>query len=164
MEDEQTEQTNQSLEQAIGVVRRRFPWIIVCLVLVGGAAFAYSKRETKKYTATASVAFSSNPLSQQIAGLSPTSSGVTAAAQQQSNLELVRVGDMASTTASRLGRGITAEEVDASLSTSGRAESNIVDISATSTSPLLAAAIANTYTRQFVKEQQRTNRKFFKSA
>jgi succinoglycan biosynthesis transport protein ExoP len=37
-------------------------------------------------------------------------------------------------------------------------------VAATSTSPVLAAAIANTYVNQFVKEQQRTNRQFFKSA
>ena len=40
----------------------------------------------------------------------------------------------------------------------------MVDVSATATSPALAAAIANTYTSQFVKEQQSANRQYFKSA
>jgi capsular exopolysaccharide synthesis family protein len=54
--------------------------------------------------------------------------------------------------------------VSASLSFAGQGETSIIDVSATSTSAALAAAIANTYTTQFVTEQQRGNRQFLKSA
>jgi len=160
-----SESTSLSMEQFLGVLRRRAPWILLCVVLVAGAAYGFSKHQTKKYTATASVSFSSNPLDQQIAGLSSGgSSSSSVLAQQDSNLELVSLGNMAAKTASLLGHGLTQEKVSASVSVSGKGESSIVAISATSTSPLLAAAIANTYTRQFVKEQQRANRQFFRSA
>jgi polysaccharide biosynthesis transport protein len=152
-----------NLDQALGVLRRRALLIVLCVVVVGGAAFGFSKHQTKKYTATASLAFSNNQLSQQIAGLSAGSSS-NLQAQQASNLELVKLGDMAAKTASLLGYGLTDEKVSSSLSISGQGESSVVDISATSTSPILAARIANTYANQFVKEQQSANRRYFKSA
>jgi capsular exopolysaccharide synthesis family protein len=159
-----SEQTSQSIEQILGVLGRRALWILLCFVLVAGVAYGYSKHKTKKYTAIAAVAFNSNPLSQQIAGLAPTSNSSNPVAQQDSDLELVRVGNMAASTASLLGHGLTAEKVSASVSVSARGESSIVEIAATSTSPVLAAGIANTYTRQFVKEQRSANHQFFKSA
>src|SRR5476649_2617725 len=63
-------------------------------------------------------------------------------------------GDMAAKTAALLGQGLTEEAVSASLSVSAQSESNIVNVAATATSPALAANIANTYTNQFVSEQQ----------
>jgi capsular exopolysaccharide synthesis family protein len=152
-----------NLEQALGILRRRVPLIALCVVVVAGAAFGFSKQQTRKYTATASLAFSNNPLSQQIAGLAASSSN-NLVVQQASNLELVRLGNMAATTASRLGHGLTEQQVSEGLSISGQGESTIVDVSATATSPLLAAEIANTYVRQFVKEQQVSNRRYFRSA
>ncbi len=151
------------LEQALRVVRRRAPLILLCFALAAGAAFGLSKRETKKFTATASLTFSSNSLSQQIAGLLPSNSN-NLLAQQDSNLELVRSGNTATRTASLLGHGLTGEKVAGSVSIAGVGESEVVDVSATATSPALSAAIANTYARQFVKEQQRANRQYFASA
>jgi succinoglycan biosynthesis transport protein ExoP len=158
-----SEQTGLSVEQVLGTLRRRAPWILLCFVLVAGVAYGYSKHEIKKYTAAAALAFNNNQLDQQIAGLSISNSS-NPLVQQDSNLELVRVGNVPAKIASLLGHGLTEEKVSASLSISGRGESSIVDVSSTSTSPALAAAIANTYVNQFVKEQQRTNRQFFKSA
>jgi succinoglycan biosynthesis transport protein ExoP len=152
-----------SLERVLDVLRRRLVWIALCVVVVSGAAFGVSKHEAKKYTTTASLSFTVNSLSQQIAGLEATS-GSTLLAQQASNVELVRLGDMAAKTATLLGHGLTEEKVASSLSVEGQGESSVVDISATATSPALAAAIVNTYAKQFVKEQRSANRGYFKSA
>jgi capsular exopolysaccharide synthesis family protein len=148
---------------ALGVLRRRLPLIALCTVIVVAAAYGYSKHETKMYTASASLLFLNNPLNQQIAGLPPASTG-NLLAQQASNLELVRLGDMAARTAGVLGHGLTAEKVAGALSIAGQGESSVVGVSATATSPTLAAAIANTYTREFVTEQQTANRQYFRSA
>jgi succinoglycan biosynthesis transport protein ExoP len=156
-------QTKQGIEQILGVVRRRALVVVLCFVLAAGAAYGFAKHETKKYTATASLAFSYNSLSQQIAGLSASSAG-SLLTQQASNLELVKLGDMAEKTARLLGHGLTAEKVSQSLSISGQGESAIVVISATAASSALAADIANTYAQQFVVEQQSSNSKFLTSA
>jgi succinoglycan biosynthesis transport protein ExoP len=151
-----------NFEQVVGVLRRRAPLILLCCVLAAGAAYGFSKRQAKRYATTASVIFSNNSLSQQIAGLS-SSGGTTAQAQQANDVELVRGGETAAKTAGRIGRGLTAEKVANSVSIAGQTESDVVDVVATSTSPKLAAVIANTYARQFVAEQQSANSDYFKS-
>jgi polysaccharide biosynthesis transport protein len=154
-----------SLERAVGILRRRVPLIALCVVIVAAAAYGFSKRETKKYTATTSLVFNTNPLSQQIAGL-PSSAVSSSAllAQESSNVELVRGGNAAAKTASLIGHGLTAEKVAASVSVTGQGESGLVDVAANSTSPVLAAEIANTYAQQSVKEQQNSQRHYYKSA
>jgi succinoglycan biosynthesis transport protein ExoP len=158
-----TERANLGTERALRVLRRRAPWILACVVLVAGGAYGAAKGETPKYTATASLAFNDSPLAQQIAGLS-SSNDLGLLAQQNSNVELVRSSNTAAKTAKVLGHGLTDEEVIESLGVSGKGESSIVSVSASNTSPTLAAAIANTYSSQFVKEQHVTNHEFFESA
>lgn len=158
-----TEQTNLGLEQALRIVRRRAPLILLCLILATGAAFSYSKQQTKKYTATASLVFNNNQLSQQVAGLQVVSNG-SQLTQQLTNVKLAQLGDMAAKTASTLDHGLTEAKVKEDLSVSAQGESNIVNVSATATSPVVAAEIANTYTTQFVKEQQSANRAYYSSA
>jgi len=149
------------LEQALRILRRRMGLVVLCVVVVGGAAFAYSRHEHKTYTATAALAFRTNQVSQQALGLPPVSDPVV---QQASNVELVKLGDMAAKTASLLRHGLTPEKVTASISVSGLGESSIVAVSATAGSAALAAMIANTYASQFVTEQQLTNRQSAQSA
>jgi capsular exopolysaccharide synthesis family protein len=153
-----------NLERTLGVLRRRVPLILLCFALATVAAFGFSKNQTKKYTATASLVFNSNQLSEQVAGLQAVGNGGSQAPQQQTNLKLVQLGDMAEKTASRLGHGLTNNQVHEALSVSAQGESNIVNISATAKSPALAAGIANTYVGQFVKEQQTSNHAYYSSA
>lgn len=157
------EQTNLSFEQLLGVLRRRALWILFCIVLVAGAAFAYSAQQTKKYTATASLVFNNSQTNQQAAGLQAVSVANTVA-QQSTNVKLVQLGDMAAKTAERLDGGLTEEKVRESLSVSPQGESNIVNVSATATTPELAADLANTYSKLFVAEQQVANHAYYASA
>ena len=159
-----SETTNLSIEQALIVLRRRAPWILLCVVLVAAAAYGFSKHQTKKYTATASLVFNNNQLNLQAAGLQAVSNGGSQVPQQQTNVKLVQLGDMAEKTAIRLGQGLTRDKVSGDLSVSPQGESNVVNVSATATSPVLAAGIANTYTAVFVKEQQNSNHAYYASA
>jgi polysaccharide biosynthesis transport protein len=154
-----------SPRQVLAVLWRRLPLILTCVAVAAGAAYGFSKRQAKKYTATASIVFDANSLSQQIAGLSPGStSSSSLLAEQANNVELVKGGDTAEKTARLLSNGPTAAQIADSVSVVGQPESNVVDVSATSGRPVLAAKIANTYVRQFVAEQQAANRQYFKSA
>jgi polysaccharide biosynthesis transport protein len=150
-----------NFERALSVVRRRAPLIFLCAALAAGAAFGLSKRQAVKYTATASLVFGGNSLNQQVAGLPSSSASVPA--QQASELELVKLGGMATKTARRLGHGLTEEKVGESVSIAEQGESSVVNVSATATSPLLAADIANTYAGQFVDEQRSANHRYLKS-
>ncbi len=159
----EVEQGNLDLEWIMGVLRRRGFVILLFVLLTSGAAYGFSKHQTKRYTATASLVFNNSQLSQQLAGL-PAASSSNQQALQNTNLRLVELGDMAAKTATLLGQGLTEEDVNASVSVGAQGESNIVEVSATRTSPLLAAAIANTYSAQFVKEQQSANHQYYRSA
>ena len=110
------EQASLSLEQALGLLRRRAPWILLCFVLAIVAAYGFSKHQTKQYTATSSLVFSTNQLSQEVAGLQAIGSGATPQALQNTNVKLVQLGDMAARTAALLGQGLSKEKVDAALS------------------------------------------------
>jgi succinoglycan biosynthesis transport protein ExoP len=153
-----------NLERALGVLRRRAPWIALCFVVVAGTAFGLSKHQAKKYTATTSLIFNNNQLSQQVAGLQAVNNSTDQQAQQNTNLKLVESGDMAEKTASRLGHGLTEEQVSADVSVSGQGESNIINVAATAASPKLAAEIVNTYANQFVSEQQNSNHAYYSHA
>ncbi len=86
------EQTSLNFEQVLGILRRRAPWIVLCFVLVGGAAYGLSKHQTKKYTATASLVFNNDQTNQQAAGLQAISNGGSQLPQQNTNLKLVQLG------------------------------------------------------------------------
>jgi capsular exopolysaccharide synthesis family protein len=159
----EAEKAHLTFEQVLGVLRRRAGWILGCVLVVSLAAYGFSERQTKKYTAVASLVFSETQLNQQVAGLQ-TAGVNNSVAQQNTNLKLVQLGNMAEKTASALGHGLTKEDVYSALSISSQNESNIVNVAATSTSPTLAAAIANTYTQQFVSEQQNSNHAYYSSA
>jgi polysaccharide biosynthesis transport protein len=134
-----------------GFLRRRAPWILLCVLLVAGAAYGFSKHQTEKYTATASLLFNNNHSSRQVPGL-PIVARNHLQARQSANVKLVQLGDMAAKTASQLGHGLTKETVREDLRVSAQGGSQIVHVSAISTSPALAADIANTYTTRFVSE------------
>ncbi len=166
-------QANLSIEQVLGILRRRAPLIVLCVAVAAGAALGYSKHQTKRYTATASLVFNNDQLGQQAAGLQAVPTSGNQQAQASTNLTLVQLGDMAEKTAillahakeaTPLSRELTKEKVKKDLSVTGQGESNIVNVSATATSPALAAAIANTYTEQFVSEQQNNNHAYYASA
>src|SRR5436190_14214352 len=158
-----TEHTNQSLEYLLSTLRRRAGWVALCTLLVAAAAYGFSKHQTKKYTATAALVFKSNQLGQQIAGL-PGTSNEDQQAQGSTNVRLLQLGDLAAKTAAHVGRGLTAGKVSSAVSVSSQGESSIVNVSATTSSPVLAADIANTYTKRFVAEQQASNHAYYVAA
>jgi capsular exopolysaccharide synthesis family protein len=137
---------------------------VLCVALVAGSAYGFSKHQTKKYTATASLVFNNSQLSEQVAGLQAVNSSSSQLAQQSTNVKLVELGESAAKTASRLGQSLTEKKVQESISVSAQGESSIVNVSATATNPTLAAAIANTYTARFVSAQQNNNHAYYASA
>ena len=144
-------------------LRRRAPLIALCVVLVAGAAFALSEQQAKQYTATVSLLFDNNENNQQVAGLAPAS-GDAQRPRESTNVKLVELGsETASRTATLLESGLTGQQVKDSLRVGAQGESNIVNVAATSTVPLLATEIANVYANQFITEQQDASRKYFTS-
>jgi capsular exopolysaccharide synthesis family protein len=128
------------------IFRRGVPWILLCVALAAGGAYGISKNQTKGYTATASLVFENGQPGQPLAGV-----------------RLAR-GDVAAKTAAQLGQGLTTKSVSAGLRISTQGASNVVQVSDTATTPVLAAGIANTYAEVFVKDRQGKSRATYASA
>jgi receptor protein-tyrosine kinase len=153
-----------NLARLVRFLRRRGIWIVLCTILAGAAAFALSKAQTKEYTASSSVIFSSDQLSPAIAGLPALSAEGNALLRQSTNLELLYLGNAAEKTAKIVGQGLTAEGVAKRLKIGGEPESSIATISITDPSPELAAQIADVYAKQAVIQLERGNKGYYKQA
>ena len=150
------------LEQMLSILRRRAWLVVLVTVVAAGATYALSKQQTKQYTAAASLVFDQNRVSEQIAGV--TSSPVDPTTQQQTNTQLLTLGPTAAETARALGHGFTAGQVAAAISVNPQAQSNVIQVAATATSPTLAAQIANTYAYRFVRDQTASTQQSFASS
>ena len=148
---------NLDLERLLAILRRRW-WVIALLaLLVAGSAFVFSELQTKKYTAKASVLFQTQQISQQAAGLQTGSSPSSSPNPEvmATNVQLLtRQSGVAAKTAQIVGHGLTPGGVSAAVSVSEEGQTNIAIVSATSPSPTLAAAIANTFAAQFIASQR----------
>jgi polysaccharide biosynthesis transport protein len=159
-----TNEFSVSFEQALAALRRRAQWILLCFIVVTGAAFGYSELQTKKYTATASLIFSNTDLAEAVAGLSPVSPSNSPQSVQDTNVALVQIGDIAARTAAQLGHGLTTQKVKSTLGIAAQGDTSVVSVSATSPSPQFAAQIANTYSTIFVAEQEGVDHQYYVSA
>ncbi len=145
-----------TLERVLAILRRRWWVIALTTILVTGAAYVFSVTQHKQYTAATSLLFETQSLGQQVAGLQGTSGG-SAGTQPEVMATNVQVlshqPGVALRTAKILDHGLTASDVSGAISVSQEGQTNVASLSATSSSPSLAAAIANTYARQFVASQ-----------
>jgi polysaccharide biosynthesis transport protein len=145
------------------MLRRRAPLVLLCMVIVALSAYVFAKSETAAYTANASLLFSTNETAAVATGLTPTDQ-TTSQAQQDTNVRLVQLGNVASQTAARLGPHFTTGLVKADISVAPDSDTSIVTVSGTAGSPASAQRIANTYANVFVDEQLRQSQSQISSA
>lgn len=157
---------NLDLERALVVLRRRWWVILLSTVLVGGASFALSERQTKEYTATAAVLFEDSQLNQQASGLQIVNTSPTEDPRiMATNVQLLtQQSGVAETTARSLGHGLTAADVTQAISVSEQGQTNVANVSATHPDPKLAAQIANTFVSQFIASQRAQQQGFVAQA
>ena len=151
----ETEAEHLDLERVLVVLRRRWWVIVLVTVLVTGATFAFSEQQQKQYTATASALLFSGTQIDPQTGLPTISSSTTVdpAAQATAIQQISHQPGIAQATARIVGHRLSPGAVSRSISVTQQGQANIANISATSPSPTLAAAIANTYTSQYIKSQ-----------
>jgi capsular exopolysaccharide synthesis family protein len=124
---------------------------------------AYSLHSKKQYTATSALLFNNAQLGQQVAGL-PTTVNNDPQSQQDTNVELLELGDLAQKTATQVGHGLTPQSVAHSIAVTPQGDTTVVNINSTLTSPSLAAQVANAYAETFVTEQNDLNHQYYSTA
>lgn len=163
----QRREVGSSYPAALLALRHRWWVVVACALIVGASAVAFSKAQTKEYSATAALVFTQSELAEQLAGLQATNNAGNSndvQSLQDTNVQLVELGNMASRTTAVLGHHLTAIQLRRSLAVSSVGDTNVVDVTATATRPSLAAAIANTYSNIFVSEQENGAHNYYASA
>lgn len=136
------------LERAVQIARRNWVLLLICFLVVPGAALAYSLAQTPEYTATASLLFTEKDNSQ----VDPERAAAT-------NLELVSLDQVAALTVSGLEDAeLTVSDVSDGVSVTAAGESDVVKVEATNEDPALAAKIANEFAKQFIAFRRDANR------
>lgn len=145
--------TRMNVERTLRIVRRRAPIVLICILIAAGSAYGFAKNQQQKYTATASLLFGTNQVAAAATGLLPVSQSMSTS-QQDTNVQLVGLGDVAAKTAVALGPRWSPGEVHGAVSAAPNSDTSLVTVSATASTPRLAQKIANTYSNVFVSEQQ----------
>lgn len=151
------------LRRTLVLLRRRAPIVLLCAVIAAASAYVFAKHQRKMYTATSSILFSTNDLSAVETGVSGLVQPLTQA-QQDTNVQLVGLGDIPAQTAAKLGAGWTGPKVAKAISIGSVGDTSIVQVSATAGTPTTAANIANTYASVFVTTQAQGATASYKAA
>ncbi|HEY6397219.1 MAG TPA: polysaccharide biosynthesis tyrosine autokinase [Solirubrobacteraceae bacterium] len=134
-------------------LRRRW-WVIVLVAVIGaGTAYVLSNRQTKKYTASSALLFTNSHFAQLLTGQNVLET-VDPARQAATNLSLVQL----STIAEKVGTAlrIPVVRVKSDITFGSDAQSDVLSVSVTDPSPVLAAGIANSYVQQYIAFQKQT--------
>lgn len=163
-QDQAQTQTARGFEYTVKVLRRHWMLILACLVITTAAAFALSKTQKKQYTATASLLFTNTSVAQEASGITAVNTN-DPTGQRNTNLALVQLAEnVPQRVASKIGMGLTANEVKSAVAAAQSGQSNIVSVSATWRTPAVAARIANTFAGQFIAQQGDNDRRTIQNA
>jgi len=144
-----------------GVLRAlaRRLWVIgLCVVVAGGAAYALSKSQTQKYSATAQLLLSQLPFESQLAGGldtgsgQPQSSSPAAQGADPTQVKIASLPVVADRTAAVLG--VSGGRVEADVSVSGDNNANFAYVKATDPDRRFAARLANAFAVQYIAFQK----------
>lgn len=136
------------LEPLLVTLRRRWRIVALCVVLATAAGLLFSKLETRKYTAAASLLFRTTALDQQLFGYSAYVPNADPTQQSATNAALVTLPVIDSRTAAALH--LSAPYVHSAVSASEVGQASVVQVQATDPSPVEATRIANTYAQEYV--------------
>jgi polysaccharide biosynthesis transport protein len=144
------------LLNALGVLRRRW-WLpllcgLVCVIVAG----LLVSREHKRYTAIASLRFTTNTLPSQVAGVQENEV-VDPEGNKATYVQLVTATPVAELVIKALELRVTPTELLRNVTASNPENDYVVQVSAENESPQLAATIANTFAREYVTYSQQQN-------
>lgn len=155
------EQAPGLLENFLRILRVRKWWVLQGLIIVPLVVAALSLRQEERFTATANLLFREAPA----AGLEVTDSTLSDPAREAAtNDGILGLPIIAERAARELGRGITGADVAASVTVGPSAESDLVQIEAEWTDPLIAARMANAYGDAYIDFRRSSDRRQLQQA
>ncbi len=134
-----------NLRTYVLVLRRHIHWVLAFTILAVAASVAYTKVEKKEYSATAQLLAQPSSGTVPIAGTQQTISPTDVL----TDLQLIAGAPVKAKVAKELG-------FSPAVSASEDGQTNVINLTATASTPALAERVANIYARTFVN-YQRTN-------
>jgi polysaccharide biosynthesis transport protein len=142
------------MEQALRIVRRR-KWIVLqALIAVPLMALALSVRQEEEYTATATLLFRETP-----AALEEGSAVVDPTREAATNGQLVALPVVAAQASDELENRVGTSEILEAIEVEPSTNADTASVSATTTSPVLSAEIANAYGEAYINFRREADRK-----
>lgn len=140
------------------LVRRRWLAVVVCALAAPAVAFAISKHEEKRYTATANLLFRDPGLDQKLFGTTVFQPSTDPSREQATNIALVSLQGVAIRTSRALGGTLSPGQVQAAIQVTPSGQANLAQITATDTQPSRAARLANTFGEEYIRFRQAADR------
>lgn len=132
--------------------------ILQAVVVVTLVAIVFTSRQETEYTASGKLLFrDQSPLLEAATGAPVDQRSVDRAAA--TNEALATLPAVANRAARRVGRGVTGPELQDAVNVNSQGDSDLVSIEATSTSPRLAASIANAYGDAYIAARRGSDQK-----
>ena len=148
-EPEKIDAQQSDLGGAIAVLRRRAGLILLCVAVATAAAVGISLVKEKQYSASASLLFRNPGFAESLFGNSVTTPATDPTREAATNEKLVGLEIVAKRTSEHV-QGLTAEEISDMVGVSASGEADIVSVTATSSEPAEAKAVANIFAHQFI--------------
>lgn len=149
------------LESFLRILRVRKWWVLQGLIIVPLIVVGLSLRQEERFTATANLLFREAPA----AGLEATDSGLSDPAREAAtNDGILTLPVISERAAGEVGRGVTAADVQSSVTVSPSAESDLVEIEAVWTDPEIAARMANEYGEAYIEFRRSSDRRQLQQA
>lgn len=129
------------LRHLLGLFARRWAFVALVVVVAAGSAYGLDAASTERWSATAQLLVSPTPEADLLGERGPSPSDLT------TELVLVQSQEVQDAFRAQIGEGVAIE-------TSAIETSQVIEVTATSTNPELAALAANTYADTYVALQQ----------
>jgi len=142
--------TNGGLRSYLSLLARRWPWIFLGLVLVGGAATAYITTADEEYRATSQLFVSSGGNGEDVAAA--YTGGLLVQQRIRSYAEVVKSPAVLEPVIDDLELQTTAADLASQVTASTPPNTTLLNVAATSDEPEAAAAIANQVGRELARE------------
>jgi len=141
---------------ALAILRERVWLIVICGVVAALVAFLYAEHKPDLYSATSALQFTTNSLPSQVAG-GGTGETLDPEGEKNTDVQLVTTTAVADQVVKALKLKQTPAEALSDVSASNPQNDYVVDVTATNENPQLAAALANSFARQYVNYSQQQN-------
>jgi capsular exopolysaccharide synthesis family protein len=131
--DERGTQRPEPVVWLLGLLRRRWPWIVAAAVLVCAASVTRERLRDPEYKATITVVLSRQDVGSAVAGIAtPTPSADTLSRSAKTQATIAASITVAQKMKQQLGLTATAEQIRKSISATPATDSDVLSVSATS--------------------------------